>query len=112
MDVPNREVYKRVSAGTLGRGAEMKGGAGNHVNTARVCVYTCVRVCVPGLHSAGELSAAAASRTPCRRLPNINASLPAHSAACKRSVYPPEGRPSPRLWPPARWVAARRGLAR
>lgn len=55
MDVRNREVYKRVSAGTLGRGAEMKGGAGNHVNTARVCVYTCVRVCVPGLHSAGEL---------------------------------------------------------
>lgn len=39
-----REVYKRVSAGTLGRGAEMKGGAGNHVNTAGVCVYTCVRV--------------------------------------------------------------------
>lgn len=45
MDVRNREVYKRVSAGTLGHGAEMKGGAGNHVNTARVCVYTCVRVC-------------------------------------------------------------------
>lgn len=77
MDVQTREVYKRVSAGT-----EMKGGAGRDVNTAGVCVYACV--CTWFTFSRRTLAA-----TLCRRLPNINASLPAHSAACKRSVQPP-----------------------
>lgn len=42
MDVHNQEVYERVSAGTLRRRPKMKRGAGVDVNTARVCVYTCV----------------------------------------------------------------------
>lgn len=82
MDVQTREVYKRVSAGT-----EMKGGAGRDVNTAGVCVYACV--CTWFTFSRRTLAA-----TLCRRLPNINASLPAHSAACKRSVQPPPPRPT------------------
>lgn len=44
MDVHNQEVYERVSAGTLRRHPQMKRGAGVDVNTARVCVYTCVWV--------------------------------------------------------------------
>lgn len=38
MDVHNQEVYEGVSAGTLRRRPEMKGGV--DVNTARARVYT------------------------------------------------------------------------
>lgn len=68
MDVQNGEVYKRVSAGALGRGTEMKGGAGSDVNTARLCLHVSVCVCVPGLHSAGEPSNALPTFTQHKRI--------------------------------------------